>query len=78
MQDESTADMIFGVARLIEFASATVPLQPGDLILTGSPAGNGVHWGRVLAPGDVLEGTITAEDGSDLGFGTQRNRCVAR
>ncbi len=78
MQDESTADMIFGVARLIEFASATLPLQPGDLILTGSPAGNGVHWGRVLAPGDVLEGTITAEDGSDLGFGTQRNRCVAR
>jgi 2,4-diketo-3-deoxy-L-fuconate hydrolase len=78
MQDESTADMIFGVPRLIEFASATVPLEPGDLILTGSPAGNGVHWGRRLAPGDRLEAEITGpslEPGP--GFGTQRNRCVA-
>lgn len=78
MQDESTADMIYDVPRLIEFASATVPLQPGDVILTGSPAGNGVHWGRSLVPGDLLEGEIT---GSALeggpGFGTQRNRCVS-
>lgn len=78
MQDESTADMIYEVPRLIEFASATVPLQPGDVILTGSPAGNGVHWGRRLVPGDLLEGEISGpglEDGP--GFGTQRNRCVA-
>jgi 2-keto-4-pentenoate hydratase/2-oxohepta-3-ene-1,7-dioic acid hydratase in catechol pathway len=78
MQDESTADMIYDVPRLVEFASATVPLQPGDLILTGSPAGNGVHWGRRLVPGDLLEGEIRGpglEGGP--GFGTQRNRCVA-
>lgn len=70
MQDESTADMIFPVARLIEWASTHVQLLPGDLILTGSPAGNGTHHQRFLKPGDVLEGSIT-------GLGSQRNRCVA-
>ena len=38
--------------------------------LTGSPAGNCLHHGRLLRPGDVMEGTIT-------GLGVQRNRCVA-
>jgi 2,4-didehydro-3-deoxy-L-rhamnonate hydrolase len=70
MQDESTADMIFGVARLIEDVSTYVELQPGDLICTGSPAGNGMHYGRFLQPGDVVESTITH-------LGTQRNECVA-
>jgi 2,4-diketo-3-deoxy-L-fuconate hydrolase len=69
MQDESTADMIFGVARLIETLSTFCLLQPGDLICTGSPAGNGMHYGRFLRPGDVVEGNIT-------GLGTQRNVCV--
>lgn len=70
MQDESTADMIFGVAQLIEHVSAVAMMLPGDLLLTGSPAGNGAHHGRYLRAGDVLEGTVT-------GLGTQRNRCVA-
>ncbi|MFB4315982.1 fumarylacetoacetate hydrolase family protein [Actinomadura sp. 21ATH] len=70
MQDESTKDMIFDVARLVSCASQTVELLPGDLVLTGSPAGNGMHWGRLLRPGDVMEGSIT-------GLGVQRNRCVA-
>jgi len=70
MQDESTADMIFDVARLIEALSQHCVLLPGDLICTGSPAGNGVHYGRFLQAGDVLEGSIT-------GLGTQRNPCVA-
>jgi 2-keto-4-pentenoate hydratase/2-oxohepta-3-ene-1,7-dioic acid hydratase in catechol pathway len=70
MQDESTADMIFDVPRLVSYASSKVQLRPGDLILTGSPAGNGAHWGRFLADGDVLEGEIT-------GLGVQRNRCRA-
>lgn len=70
MQDESTADMIFDVARLIEYLSAIVVLQPGDVICTGSPAGNGMHYGRFLRPGDIVEGTIA-------GLGTQRNVCVA-
>lgn len=70
MQDESTADMIFGVARLIEYLSSFVALQPGDIICTGSPAGNGAHYRRFLRPGDIIEGTIS-------GLGTQRNPCVA-
>jgi 2,4-didehydro-3-deoxy-L-rhamnonate hydrolase len=69
MQDEGTEDMIFDVARLIEALSATCELLPGDLICTGSPAGNGMHYGRFLRPGDVVEGSIT-------GLGTQRNVCV--
>ena len=71
MQDESTADMIFGIPELIEHISAITPLRPGDLLLTGSPAGNGAHYGRYLRAGDVMESTIT-------GLGTQRNRCVRR
>lgn len=70
MQDESTADMVFDVARLIEHVSSTCQLLPGDLLLTGSPAGNGAHYGRYLVPGDVMEGEIT-------GLGTIRNVCVA-
>jgi 2,4-didehydro-3-deoxy-L-rhamnonate hydrolase len=69
-QDESTADMIFDVATLVAAASETTTLLPGDLVLTGSPAGNGQATGRFLRDGDVLEGTIT-------GLGTQRTRCVA-
>jgi 2,4-didehydro-3-deoxy-L-rhamnonate hydrolase len=68
MQDEETADMIFSVARLIEYLSAGVELQPGDVICTGSPAGNGAHYGRFIQDGDELEGAIT-------GLGVQRNKC---
>lgn len=70
MQDESTADMIFDVARLIEYVSTIAELRPGDLLLTGSPAGNGAHHGVFLTDGDVMEGTVT-------GLGVQRNRCVS-
>ena len=69
MQDETTADMIFGIAELIAHVSSITPLRPGDLLLTGSPAGNGAHYGRYLRPGDVMESAIT-------GLGVQRNRCV--
>jgi 2-keto-4-pentenoate hydratase/2-oxohepta-3-ene-1,7-dioic acid hydratase in catechol pathway len=68
MQDESTADMIFNVARLVSYASSTVGLRAGDLLLTGSPAGNGTHYGRFLEDGDIIEAEIT-------GLGRQRNRC---
>lgn len=69
-QDDSTADMIFGVARLIEDLSSKSMLLPGDVVCTGSPAGNGVHYGRFLQPGDILEGSIS-------GLGTQRNSCIS-
>jgi 2-keto-4-pentenoate hydratase/2-oxohepta-3-ene-1,7-dioic acid hydratase in catechol pathway len=68
-QDESTADMIFDLARQIEYLSSLVELWPGDVICTGSPAGNGTHYKRFLQAGDVVECTIT-------GLGTQRNLCV--
>jgi 2-keto-4-pentenoate hydratase/2-oxohepta-3-ene-1,7-dioic acid hydratase in catechol pathway len=42
MQDSTTANMIFGVAEIIAYASATMTLEPGDLIATGTPAGVGV------------------------------------
>ncbi|MEV5815897.1 fumarylacetoacetate hydrolase family protein [Streptomyces mutabilis] len=70
MQDESTKDMIFDVARMVSYASHTARLLPGDLVLTGSPAGNGMHWGRLLRDGDVMDASIT-------GLGAQRTRCVA-
>jgi 2,4-didehydro-3-deoxy-L-rhamnonate hydrolase len=73
MQDEATSDMIFTVARLMEYLSSGVELQPGDVICTGSPAGNGMHYGRFIQDGDVLEGSIT---GPMTDLGTQRNPCV--
>jgi 2-keto-4-pentenoate hydratase/2-oxohepta-3-ene-1,7-dioic acid hydratase in catechol pathway len=41
LQDGNTRDMIFGVARLIEYISAYMTLEPGDVIATGTPAGVG-------------------------------------
>jgi 2,4-diketo-3-deoxy-L-fuconate hydrolase len=73
MQDEETSDMIFTVTRLIEYLSSAVELQPGDIICTGSPAGNGMHYNRFIQDGDVLEGSIT---GPTMSLGTQRNPCV--
>jgi 2-keto-4-pentenoate hydratase/2-oxohepta-3-ene-1,7-dioic acid hydratase in catechol pathway len=42
MQDGTTANMIFGVAHLIHFVSQFMTLEPGDIVLTGTPAGVGV------------------------------------
>lgn len=68
-QDESTSDMIFDIARLIEHISAVVQLLPGDVICTGSPSGNGTHFNRFLQPGDVVDASIT-------GLGRHRNTVV--
>ena len=69
-QNETTADMMIGIDRQIEYLSDRVELMPGDVICTGSPYGNGAVFGIFLKPGDVMEGTIT-------GLGMQRNACVA-
>ena len=55
-QDASTSDLIFGVPQLVEFLSQTCTLEPGDLILTGTPAGVGMGLDpRVfLQSGDVV------------------------
>lgn len=66
MQKGNTNDMIFGAAALISYISHRVTLHPGDMIITGSPQGNGSHYGRFLRAGDVMESEIT-------GLGTQRN-----
>ena len=42
MQESTTANMVFGVAEIVAFVSQAITLEPGDLILTGTPAGVGV------------------------------------
>jgi 2,4-diketo-3-deoxy-L-fuconate hydrolase len=72
VQQSRTSEMVFGVARLIAELSAILPLLPGDVIFTGTPAGVGVTRKppRFLQPGDVVESTIE-------GIGTIRNRCLS-
>jgi 2-keto-4-pentenoate hydratase/2-oxohepta-3-ene-1,7-dioic acid hydratase in catechol pathway len=52
-QQAGTADMVFGVAELFAFVSAVMTLLPGDVILTGTPAGT-----SPLRPGDLVEVTV--------------------
>jgi len=56
LQDSTTANLIFGVDEVIAYASRTTTLEPGDLILTGTPAGVGVFRDpqRLLQPGDEV------------------------
>ncbi|MGN6446718.1 fumarylacetoacetate hydrolase family protein [Amnibacterium sp.] len=70
-QDSSTADMVFPVAALIADLSRYVRLEPGDVLLTGTPEGVAMS-GRYpyLADGDVVEIGID-------GLGTQRSVVVA-
>lgn len=71
MQDASTADMIFGVARIISAVSRSMTLRAGDIIATGTP--KGVGWKcdppRFLRHGDAVEVEISH-------IGTLRNRVV--
>jgi 2-keto-4-pentenoate hydratase/2-oxohepta-3-ene-1,7-dioic acid hydratase in catechol pathway len=71
VQDSRTSDLIFDVPSLVEELSAVLPLLPGDVIFTGTPAGVGMarQPPRALAPGQVLESWIE-------GIGTIRNRCT--
>jgi 5-carboxymethyl-2-hydroxymuconate isomerase len=71
VQDSSTSEMIFGVAELIAFCSASFTLDPGDLLLTGTPWGCGEFMSppRSLRDGDVVECEIE-------GIGVLRNPVV--
>lgn len=71
VQDARTSDLVFPIPRLIAELSAVLPLLPGDVIFTGTPAGVGMSRQppRALAPGQVLESWVE-------GVGTIRNRCV--
>jgi len=55
-QDSSTSDLVFGPEALVGFLSEAISLEPGDLILTGTPSGVGVAMEpRIfLAPGDTV------------------------
>jgi 2-keto-4-pentenoate hydratase/2-oxohepta-3-ene-1,7-dioic acid hydratase in catechol pathway len=64
-QHSSTKNLIFDVPYLIEFLSRVMTLLPGDVIMTGTPAGP-----PQLATGDVCEVEIA-------GLGVLRNTCVA-
>jgi 2-keto-4-pentenoate hydratase/2-oxohepta-3-ene-1,7-dioic acid hydratase in catechol pathway len=57
MQDSTTAEMIFGVAEILSFLSQACTLEPGDLILTGTPWGVGGFRDPpvFLKPGDTVE-----------------------
>jgi 2-keto-4-pentenoate hydratase/2-oxohepta-3-ene-1,7-dioic acid hydratase in catechol pathway len=54
-QDAHTDELIFAIPDILATVSNTVALQPGDVILTGSPAGVGLMRGEFLASGDVVE-----------------------
>lgn len=72
MQSSSTANMIFGVPQLVAYVSHFMSLLPGDVIITGTPAGVGFARKppRYLKPGDAIETSIE-------GLGVQRQKVVA-
>jgi 2-keto-4-pentenoate hydratase/2-oxohepta-3-ene-1,7-dioic acid hydratase in catechol pathway/regulator of RNase E activity RraA len=63
-QDDSTANLLFGFGLLVADLSRFVTLEPGDVILTGTPAGS-----HPVEPGDVVEVVIE-------GVGSVRNEIV--
>ena len=72
MQSSNTRELIFKIPETVEFLSSVMTLEPGDVILTGTPAG--VGFGRKpprwLAPGDEIAVSVA-------GLGELRNTCVA-
>lgn len=72
VQSARTSQLIFSVPALIEKLSATLPLLPGDVIFTGTPAGVGIGRTpqRWLGDGDVLTSHIE-------GIGAMRHQFVA-
>ncbi|QKJ18274.1 fumarylacetoacetate hydrolase family protein [Microbacterium hominis] len=73
LQSDDTAEMIFDVPALLAFISDGVTLEPGDLILTGTPAGAGAfrNPARFLKDGDLVVCGVE-------GIGELRNRVVVR
>jgi 2-keto-4-pentenoate hydratase/2-oxohepta-3-ene-1,7-dioic acid hydratase in catechol pathway len=70
-QHDSTRRLMFGFDDLIAYLSTFATLKPGDLIVTGTPAGAGARFDppRWLVPGDVVEVTVP-------GIGTLRNEVI--
>ena len=57
-QDGRTSQMIFSIAEQISIASRIMTLDPGDVVLTGTPAGVGVPKGTFLSVGDRVDASI--------------------
>lgn len=57
-QDASTDDMIYSVAELVAWASVLMTLEPGDLLLTGSPEGVGMPRREFLRIGDTMRAEL--------------------
>ncbi|MFQ5828677.1 MAG: fumarylacetoacetate hydrolase family protein [Candidatus Methylomirabilia bacterium] len=68
-QSALAGKMVHKIDEQIAFMSRTVALETGDVIATGSPAGNAPKWGKWLKPGDELAGEVE-------GIGRQRFRIV--
>jgi 2-keto-4-pentenoate hydratase/2-oxohepta-3-ene-1,7-dioic acid hydratase in catechol pathway len=70
-QDSNTSDMLYNIGRIIEILSAGTTLEPGDVIITGTPSGvaMGMSPPIWLKDGDVVECEIE-------GIGVLRNRVV--
>ncbi len=69
-QDAPASQMVFPVAAVVAFASSFMTLEPGDLILTGTPSGVGSATGTFLKAGDRVEATVEE-------IGTLRNMVEA-
>ena len=69
-QDGTSSDMIFGPGYIVWYLSQVMTLEPGDVILTGTPKGVGLATGTYLKPGDVVELEISS-------LGRQRQVCRA-
>jgi 2,4-didehydro-3-deoxy-L-rhamnonate hydrolase len=72
VQESTTANMVFGVAEIIEYVTRTITLEPGDLIATGTPAGVGAFRDPPLFMQAGDEITIEIE-----GLGSLTNPVVA-
>lgn len=72
IQNDSTADMIFGVAEIVSYMSRFMALRPGDVISTGTPSGVGMGMKpqRFLRPGDTMRLSVE-------GLGEQGQTAVA-
>jgi 5-carboxymethyl-2-hydroxymuconate isomerase len=70
-QDDTTANIIFDFAYLVNYVSTWATLKRGDIISTGTPIGAGARFKppKWLKPGDVLEVEVP-------GIGTLRNPVV--
>src|SRR5438309_416304 len=70
-QQDTTDRMIFSMAFLISYISRFCTLEPGDIIVTGTPTGAGARFDppRYLIPGDIVEVEVSR-------IGTLRNRVV--